>query len=552
MSTKWFHAHLNGVQAEEALRTSGFDGSFLVRPSQSNPGDFTLSVRQTGGKFAHIKIQNTGDFFDLYGGEKFASLAELVNHYMNHEDELQETNGEMIELKQPLLSEDPTSERWYHGSLSGKQAEDVLMAKDVAIGTFLVRASTSTPGDFCFSIRENDKVTHVMINYKNSSYSVGSGEQFSDLTSIVKHYMENPMVQANGRMCRLKQPLHTTRFHLNSIQGRIDELEKNPTAFFDEFQELQELESKIKHTRDVGSMPQNRPKNRYKNILPFDETRVRIKTSSKEPGADYINASYIKGENDDKAYVACQGPLPATVVSFWEMVMQLNVRIIVMCTNLVEGGKQKCAKYWPDETPMLFGKVKVEPLGEQTNPIYCLREFSVMEDGKKGSKRTVRQFHFLAWPDHGVPEKPETVLQFLHTVRQVQKSIRNPGPIVVHCSAGIGRTGTFIGIDFLMNYIGEGDKSLDRDIDVQKRILDIRAQRSGMVQTEPQYRFLYEAVRQHVTAVMARLMAENKTTAPAGEVEYRSITIKEPKKTDDGVVQALYDASSLKFYFGAK
>ncbi|ESP03519.1 hypothetical protein LOTGIDRAFT_180102 [Lottia gigantea] len=109
-SRKWFHPNITGKEAEVLLRERGTDGSFLARPSRSKEGDFTLSVRRNG-EVTHIKIQNTGDFYDLYGGEKFATLSELVQHYMDNQEQLKERNGEIIELKFPFNSEDPTPER---------------------------------------------------------------------------------------------------------------------------------------------------------------------------------------------------------------------------------------------------------------------------------------------------------------------------------------------------------------------------------------------------------------------------------------------------------
>uniref|UniRef100_A0A2I3MXW2 protein-tyrosine-phosphatase n=1 Tax=Papio anubis TaxID=9555 RepID=A0A2I3MXW2_PAPAN len=143
---------------------------FLARPSKSNPGDFTLSVRRNGA-VTHIKNQNTSDYCDLYGGEKFATLTELVQYYMEHHGQLQEKNGDVIELKYPLNCADPTSEKWFHGHLSGKEAEKLLTDK-TKYGSFLVRDSQSHPGDFVLSVCTGDdkgesndgesKVTHVM------------------------------------------------------------------------------------------------------------------------------------------------------------------------------------------------------------------------------------------------------------------------------------------------------------------------------------------------------------------------------------------------------
>ncbi|XP_037931173.1 tyrosine-protein phosphatase corkscrew-like [Teleopsis dalmanni] len=165
MTGKWFHPTISGLEAEKLLQEQGFDGSFLARLSSSNPGAFTLSVRR-GQEVTHIKIQNNGDFFDLYGGEKFATLPELVHYYMEN-GELKEKNGQVIELKQPLICAEPTTERWFHGNLSGKEAEKLILERGKN-GSFLVRESQSKPGDFVLSVRADDKVTHVMIRWQKS------------------------------------------------------------------------------------------------------------------------------------------------------------------------------------------------------------------------------------------------------------------------------------------------------------------------------------------------------------------------------------------------
>ncbi|KAF7238145.1 Tyrosine-protein phosphatase non-receptor type 6, partial [Varanus komodoensis] len=153
----WFHRDLSGIDAEALLKARGVHGSFLARPSRKNKGDFSLSVR-VGDQVTHIRIQNTGDFYDLYGGEKFATLSELVEYYTQQQGSLQDKDGTIIDLRYPLNCSDPTTERsttcdkrWYHGHLSGPAAETMLQTK-AAPWTFLVRESLSKPGDFVLSV----------------------------------------------------------------------------------------------------------------------------------------------------------------------------------------------------------------------------------------------------------------------------------------------------------------------------------------------------------------------------------------------------------------
>uniref|UniRef100_A0A8C5XZK3 Tyrosine-protein phosphatase non-receptor type n=1 Tax=Microcebus murinus TaxID=30608 RepID=A0A8C5XZK3_MICMU len=532
-SRRWFHPNITGVEAENLLLTRGVDGSFLARPSKSNPGDFTLSVRRNGA-VTHIKIQNTGDYYDLYGGEKFATLAELVQYYMEHHGQLKEKNGAVIELKYPLNCADPTSERWFHGHLSGKEAEKLLTEKGKH-GSFLVRESQSHPGDFVLSVHTGDdkgesndgksKVTHVMIRCQELKYDVGGGERFDSLTDLVEHY-KNPMVETLGTVLQLKQPLNTTRINAAETESRVRELsklaettDKVKQGFWEEFETLQQQECKLLYSRKEGQRQENKNKNRYKNILPFDHTRVVLHDGDpNEPVSDYINANIIMPEFEtkcnnskpQKSYIATQGCLQNTVNDFWRMVFQENSRVIVMTTKEVERGKSKCVKYWPDEYSLKEYRVMhVRNVKESAARDYTLRELKLSKVGQGNTERTIWQYHFRTWPDHGVPSDPGVMLDFLEEVHHKQESIMDAGPVVVHCSAGIGRTGTFIVIDILIDIIRE--KGVDCDIDVPKTIQMVRSQRSGMVQTEAQYRFIYMAVQHYIETLQRRIEEEQKS-----------------------------------------
>ncbi|XP_064643361.1 tyrosine-protein phosphatase non-receptor type 11-like [Lineus longissimus] len=528
-SRRWFHPNITGPEAEGLLMDRGFDGSFLARRSRSNPGDFTLSVRRKG-EVTHIKIQNTGDCYDLYAGEKFATLTELVQFYIENQGQLREKNGEVIELRYPLNSADPTTERWFHGHISGKEAERYLMEKGKN-GSYLVRESQSKPGDFVLSVRCEDKVTHVMIRYEDNSYDIGGGEQFETLSDLVEHYKKNPMVERSGIVLHLKTPFNATRISASGIDSRVKELQKeNGTAtstgkagFWEEFEQLQTQECKHLYSRKEGRKPENKNKNRYKNILPFDHTRVVLRDhglpANDQSGADYINGNYITHEEDvlndpKKTYIATQGCLASTVCDFWRMIWQENSRVIVMTTKEVERGKNKCARYWPDDRQSkeyeAYGyKLIVKSVKETHTPDYTLREFDLTKrEGNTSETRTVFHFHFTVWPDHGVPSDPGCVLNFLHEINVKQDSMPGAGPVIVHCSAGIGRTGTFIVIDMIINSIRQ--LGLDCEIDIQKTIQMVRSQRSGMVQTETQYIFVYKAVQHYIDTVSKRMAEEQK------------------------------------------
>ncbi|KAL5491000.1 hypothetical protein EMCRGX_G016213 [Ephydatia muelleri] len=530
-SKRWFHAYVSGAQAEELLMKDGTDGSFLCRPSQTNPGDFTLSVRR-GDEVTHVKIQNSGDYYDLYGGEKFATLAELVSYYIDNPGTLREKNGQVIELKTPLNCEEVTTERWYHAGLSGREAEMILLDKGQN-GSFLVRSSAHSPGNFVLSARvdngQESRVTHVIIHNKGGKF--------------------------DGLSFNLKLPYHATSFLPGTIPKRVAELQKQnqdvygKAGFWEEFEQLQQQECRHLYSRKEGGRPENKSKNRYKNILPFDHTRVLLKDGdSNIVGSDYINANYISGEtiDSDRHYIATQGCLPATVDDFWRMMWQENSLIIVMTTNEVERGRNKCTRYWPElDNSKAYGTISVCCLKETTKPHYVLREFVVNKDSndaaEKEERRTIFQYHFKAWPDHGVPHDPGAVLGILQDVNLQQKELGDeglkPGPIVVHCSAGIGRTGTFIVIDIIQDLINH--QGWDCEIDIQKTIQLVRSQRSGMVQTEQQYKFVYVAVQHFVESYQAMLQGGGGTgdygnmTFPIKEVPAEERTYGNLEQDDD-------------------
>jgi len=540
-SRRWFHPNIHGVEAEHILLNRGVDGSFLARPSNSNPGNCTLSVRRHG-QITHIKIQNTGDFWDLFGGEKFATLSELVQFYMENQGQLREKNGEVIELRYPLHCADPTTERWFHGHLAGKEAEKLLSKGKV--GSFLVRESQSKLGDYVLNVRTDDaRVTHVMIRSRDGKYDIGEkGDRFDNLTDLIEHYKKNPMVETSGNgmnqtihLINLKRPFNNTRINASDIGQRVQELQKEHETpsllgFWEEFESLQQQECKHLFSRKEGQRPDNRGKNRYKNILPFDHTRVILQDV--EPGnTDYINANRIVPDETaeqhfahKKEYIATQGCMQNTRGDFWQMVWQEETRVIVMTTKETERDKPKCVKYWPDlnETDK-FGPFSIKTISEEQFHGYVLREF-VVSKGHQGQERKIYHFHFQAWPDHGVPSDPGCVLNFLEDVNSKQESLEPPpGAIVVHCSAGIGRTGTFIVIDIIIDQIKR--HGLDCEIDIQRTIQMVRSQRSGMVQTEAQYKFVYMAVYHYIDTLKKMHEVNQKSTREYQNIKYSTEAI---------------------------
>ncbi|XP_061770385.1 receptor-type tyrosine-protein phosphatase beta [Nerophis ophidion] len=271
----------------------------------------------------------------------------------------------------------------------------------------------------------------------------------------------------------------------------------------EEFEDLKDVGRN--QTVDVSRLPENRAKNRYNNILPYDSTRVKLSCLDDDPCSDYINASYVPGHNFRREYIATQGPLPGTKDDFWRMVWEHGVHAVVMVTQCVEKGRVKCEQYWPAHKEALYyGELVVQMTSESILPEWTVREFRITSERSGGIPRLLRHFHFTVWPDHGVPDSTHSLVQFVRTVRDFMDRSARAGPSVVHCSAGIGRTGTFIALDRVL-------QQLDTKgcVDMYGCVFDLRLHRQHMVQTESQYAFLHQCVRDVLRARKHRSQQES-------------------------------------------
>ncbi|XP_038616596.1 receptor-type tyrosine-protein phosphatase F isoform X11 [Tachyglossus aculeatus] len=287
-----------------------------------------------------------------------------------------------------------------------------------------------------------------------------------------------------------------TEVPARSLYAHIQKLGQVPpgesvTAMELEFKLL--ANSKAHTSRFISAnLPCNKFKNRLVNIMPYELTRVCLQPIRGVEGSDYINASFIDGYRQQKAYIATQGPLAESTEDFWRMLWEHNSTIVVMLTKLREMGREKCHQYWPAERSARYQYFVVDPMAEYNMPQYILREFKVT-DARDGQSRTIRQFQFTDWPEQGVPKTGEGFIDFIGQVHKTKEQFGQDGPITVHCSAGVGRTGVFITLSIVlerMRYEGV--------VDMFQTVKTLRTQRPAMVQTEDQYQLCYRAALEYL------------------------------------------------------
>ncbi|XP_039360770.1 receptor-type tyrosine-protein phosphatase O isoform X7 [Mauremys reevesii] len=343
------------------------------------------------------------------------------------------------------------------------------MARECGAGTFVNFASLERDGKLPY-------------NWRRSVFAFLTLLPSCLWTDYLLAFYINPWSK-NG----LKKRKLTNPVQLDDFDGYIKDMAKDSDYKFSlQFEELKLIGLDIPHF--AADLPMNRCKNRYTNILPYDFSRVRLVSMNEEEGSDYINANYIPGYNSPQEYIATQGPLPETRNDFWKMVLQQKSQIIVMLTQCNEKRRVKCDHYWPfTEEPIAYGDITVEMLSEEEQMDWSYRNFRI---SYADEVQDVMHFNYTAWPDHGVPttNAAESILQFVQMVRQ--QSTKSKGPMVIHCSAGVGRTGTFIALDRLLQHIRDHEF-----VDILGLVSDMRSYRMSMVQTEEQYIFIHQCVQ---------------------------------------------------------
>ncbi|XP_072041031.1 receptor-type tyrosine-protein phosphatase T-like [Amphiura filiformis] len=305
-----------------------------------------------------------------------------------------------------------------------------------------------------------------------------------------------------------------TRFGRDDVEPTDDIGDDDIGGFEEEYNSIPFGQT---HRWHVSQHPSNIKKNRYTNIAAYDHSRVKLQPVEGKAHTDYINACHVKGYKT-KTYIACQGPLPTTIADMWRMIWEQNSAKVIMLTNLKEKGKLKCEQYWPGvlNKEDMHGDIGVKLIQEECYGSYIIRTFKIRK-GDDIPVRDFKQFHYTTWPDMGVPQYATPLLTFMKVAQAYPQE--GAGPDIVHCSAGVGRTGTYIVIEAMLEMAKE-----EKKVDVHAMVSQLRKDRIQMVQTEVQYEFIFDAVVESIfcgdTSIMitdirsklASLLTKNKKT----------------------------------------
>ncbi|CAF3333766.1 unnamed protein product [Rotaria socialis] len=319
-----------------------------------------------------------------------------------------------------------------------------------------------------------------------------------------KHHPRSNLVQANGSIdgnasnansvnyfdANYKD-FDSTSIPINQFTGYVGRMHKDGDfGFVRLFEDVCEVSKTYTFPADVSQLEYNKARNRYTNILTYDHSRVKLSSDDRDGRGNYINANYVDGHHKANAYIATQGPMPNTINDFWRMIWEKDVSVLVMITNIKERGRVKCDLYWPQEGSETYGNIQVTLVSTISYAYYVKRIFAIRSKNNRkriAFERLVHHFHYTDWPDHGVPLFTLPVLSFIR-----RSSACNPetgGPIVVHCSAGVGRTGTYIVVDTMLKKIRE-----QHSLNIPSFLKHIRQQRNFLVQTEEQFIFIYDVL----------------------------------------------------------
>ncbi|CAF3337665.1 unnamed protein product [Rotaria socialis] len=324
------------------------------------------------------------------------------------------------------------------------------------------------------------------------SSSIGQQEN-ADYSARINTMIENAIHEPNILRRDIKPAFNSPYKPLNSVEF----LTKTQSEIRQEFRKLSNPSAKDTH---AAKDERNLDKSRYRDVLPGEATRVKLQPDDDGDRNDFINANYVSGYHDqEKAYIFTQGPLQTTLKDFWRMIWQENISIVVMTTNVRESGTVKCYPYWPDQTKDVINAGLYQVQNEKSDK-YDSFVITTLVLRKKNhpNERIIYHAHYRKWPDHGIPSNTKDALLFLDKVEDYRQITATKAPILLHCSAGIGRTGTFCAIDIeIKRYL---EKKI---IDIPSTVYKMRTERAGSVQTEDQYLFAYLALMDYIKQYQA-------------------------------------------------
>ncbi|KAM5156727.1 tyrosine-protein phosphatase non-receptor type 3 isoform 3-T4 [Mantella aurantiaca] len=422
------------------------------------------------------------NFLETYDAVKKGNSTDDSNQYYCDKNEF--ANGDLL-----LVRITPDEEGRFGFNLKG--------GVDQKMQLLVSRITPGSPADKCTpKLMEGDQI--VLINGRDISehthdqvvmFIKASRESHTrELALLVRRKVVRPFGEIkseDGTDLQFVPPIILPTEYCDTLQGSMEQLTKGleTGVVLIQFEQLYRKKPGLAIT--CAKTGQNMEKNRYKDVLPYDATRVLLQETE-----DYINASYVNMEipssNIVNKYIATQGPLPHTCAHFWQMIWDNRLSLVIMLTTLTERGRTKCHQYWPDPPDLMeYGKFKVKCNSEDCTIAYVFREMMITNT-ETGEELPVSHLQYVAWPDHGVPDDSSDFLEFVNCVRQ--KRIENQA-ILVHCSAGIGRTGVLITMETAMCLTEQNQPVYPLDI-----VRQMRDQRAMMVQTSSQYKFVCEAI----------------------------------------------------------
>jgi len=364
-----------------------------------------------------------------------------------------------------------------------------------------------TPIDIISNLSDKQKLLKLLNDYNNNYKNFVPIEEEEVALKIVKSKgIDSVRLPINAPSSKNDKDWEL----VNKFKEKLEEMLKNGLVD-KEFEEIENATADDNNVGDFTSALQeyNLIKNRYRNILPYEKSRVKLKDQNFE-GSDFISANWVSGETPgtEHAYIATQGPLQHTVQDFWRMIWEQPIKVIVMLSNLIENGREKVWQYWPDleAEPLDTGDFLIFAKSYSKTEQLISRQF-LLQNKKNNQKKTITHLQYIAWPDHGLPENTSG---FSKIIDLVDEENTENSPVAVHCSAGIGRTGVFcVSHSILQKIRLLLWTSVSLDFDIKQTVFKVRENRAGMIQTKEQYTFCYLSLVERLTKLLDIMSYKN-------------------------------------------